>query len=123
MKRILAILIMSASSAFAVNFGDITAGTNINTLSDSILNISSNGLVKRTGANTYVFDASTYLTANQSISLTGDVTGTGATSITTTYNNIVPITKGGTGSNITAGSGKILQSGASVIALTPYTLP
>ena len=44
------------------------------------------GLLKYTGTgtNTWVFDTSTYLTANQSISLTGDVTGTGTTSITTT---------------------------------------
>lgn len=37
-----------------------------------------------TGTNTWVFDSSTYLTANQTITLTGNVTGSGTTSIATT---------------------------------------
>lgn len=36
-----------------------------------------------TGTNTWVFDSSTYLTANQSITLSGDISGTGTTAITT----------------------------------------
>ncbi len=39
---------------------------------------------------------STYLTGNQSITLSGDVSGSGTTAITTSYNNVVPINKGGT---------------------------
>lgn len=52
--------------------------------------IASNGLVKRTGANAYaVAVAGTdYLTGNQTITLTGDVTGSGATAITTVLANI-----------------------------------
>ena len=44
------------------------------------------GLLKYTGTgtNTWVFDSSTYLTANQSITLSGAVTGSGTTAITTT---------------------------------------
>lgn len=43
-----------------------------------------------TGTNTWVFDSSTYLTANQTITLSGNVTGSGTTSITTTIaNNVV----------------------------------
>jgi len=52
--------------------------------------------VKMTAANTFALDTSTYLTANQTITLSGDVTGSGTTSITTTLAT-VPITKGGTG--------------------------
>lgn len=37
-----------------------------------------------TGTNTWIFDTSTYLTANQTITLTGNVTGSGSTSIATT---------------------------------------
>jgi hypothetical protein len=37
-----------------------------------------------TGTNTWVFDTATYLTANQSITLSGDISGTGTTAITTT---------------------------------------
>jgi hypothetical protein len=39
------------------------------------------GFIKRTAQDTYTIDTNTYLTANQSISLTGDATGTGTTSI------------------------------------------
>jgi len=37
-----------------------------------------------TGTNTWIFDTATYLTANQSITLSGDISGTGTTAITTT---------------------------------------
>jgi hypothetical protein len=44
----------------------------------------STSFVKMTAAGTFALDTSTYLTANQSITLSGDVGGSGATSITTT---------------------------------------
>jgi len=59
-------------------------------------NLSSAGFVKSSANGTLSVDTSTYLTGNQTITLTGDVTGSGATSISTTYNNTVPIAKGGT---------------------------
>jgi hypothetical protein len=46
------------------------------------------GFIRRTGQDTYGIDTNTYLTGNQSISLTGDTTGSGATSIATTTNYI-----------------------------------
>jgi hypothetical protein len=39
--------------------------------------------VKMTGAGTFALDTNTYLTANQSITLSGDISGTGTTAITT----------------------------------------
>jgi hypothetical protein len=45
---------------------------------------SSSGLLKRTGTATYTVDASTYLTANQNITLSGDASGSGTTSISVT---------------------------------------
>ncbi|MFM6399151.1 MAG: hypothetical protein ACKPFF_20945, partial [Planktothrix sp.] len=48
------------------------------------------GFLKKTGDGTYLIDTSTYLTANQSISITGDASGTGTNSsgVTAgTYNN------------------------------------
>jgi hypothetical protein len=39
------------------------------------------GFIRRTAQDTYAIDTSTYLTSNQSISVTGDVTGTGTTAI------------------------------------------
>jgi hypothetical protein len=46
--------------------------------------------VKMTGAGTFALDTNTYLTANQTITLSGNVTGSGTTSIATTIaNNVV----------------------------------
>ncbi len=42
------------------------------------------GLLKKTAADTWTLDTNTYLTGNQSITLSGDITGTGTTAITTT---------------------------------------
>lgn len=55
---------------------------------DTISGVSSNGFLKRTSANTWTNDSSTYLTGNQTITLSSDVTGSGTTSITTTLANI-----------------------------------
>lgn len=54
------------------------------------------GFIRKTGATTWTIDTSTYLTGNQSISLSGDVSGSGNTSISVTLNT-VPASKGGTG--------------------------
>lgn len=45
------------------------------------------GFLKKTAANTWALDTSTYLTGNQTITLSGDVTGTGATGIAVTLAN------------------------------------
>jgi hypothetical protein len=46
------------------------------------------GFLKKTGANTWSLDTSTYLTANQTITITGDASGSGTTAITLTLSNI-----------------------------------
>ena len=46
------------------------------------------GLLKKTGTATYTLDTSAYLTANQSISLSGDASGSGTTSISVTNNGL-----------------------------------
>lgn len=45
------------------------------------------GLLKKTAADTWSLDTSTYLTGNQSLTLSGDATGSGATAITVTLAN------------------------------------
>lgn len=45
------------------------------------------GFLKKTAADTWSLDTNTYLTGNQSISLSGDVTGSGTTAITVTLAN------------------------------------
>lgn len=52
----------------------------------AIAALSNDGLLRKTGG-TWGMDSATYLTANQSISLSGDVTGTGTTAITATIAN------------------------------------
>ncbi|MEO7099099.1 MAG: hypothetical protein ABI162_07035 [Luteolibacter sp.] len=55
---------------------------------DTLSGVSTNGFLKRTAANTWVNDANTYLTGNQTVTMTGDVTGSGTTAVTTTLANM-----------------------------------
>lgn len=99
--------------------GRVTAGTNPTTLVGygitdaqpldgdltSIAGLAGNaGFLKKTAANTWTLDTSTFLTANQAITLSGDATGSGTTAITVTlansgvtagtYNSVTVDTKG-----------------------------
>ena len=66
---------------------DVTDATNVNA-SGAVMHTdipdSDTGFLKRTGSETYDVDASTYLTGNQTITVSGDVTGSGTTAITAT---------------------------------------
>ncbi len=68
-------------------------------------NQTSNGFVK-TGSGTGVLsvDTNTYLTGNETITLSGDVTGSGATSIATTLGNTAVTPASYTNANITVNS-------------------
>lgn len=74
--------------------GGQTLSTNLTSLSG--LSYVSASFLKMSAAGTFALDTSTYLTANQTVTLSGDVSGSGTTAITTTLAT-VPITKGGTG--------------------------
>jgi microcystin-dependent protein len=74
--------------------GGQASSTNLTSLAG--LSYVSASFVKMTAAGTFGLDTSTYLTANQSITLSGDVTGTGTTAISTTLATVA-IAKGGTG--------------------------
>ena len=66
---------------------DVTDATNVNSagaLMHTDIPDSDTGFVKRTGSETYDIDASTFLTANQTITASGDATGSGTTSIALT---------------------------------------
>lgn len=82
--------------------GLVTAGSNPTTLAGfgitdaqpldadltAIANLAGiSGVLRKTGVNTWTLDTGTYLTANQTITLSGDVTGSGATAITATLSN------------------------------------
>lgn len=74
--------------------------------------LSGTGFVKST-AGTISYDNSTYLTANQTITLSGDVTGSGTTSITTAISNATVI-----GKSLTVVPDFTLLSGSNTIQKT-----
>jgi hypothetical protein len=53
----------------------------------TFMNTATAGFIRRTGTDTYAIDTSTYLTGNQSISISGDASGSGTTAITLTLAN------------------------------------
>lgn len=101
-----------------------------------LTNLTTNGFVKTSGGDgTLSIDTSTYLTGNQTITLSGDVSGSGSTAITTTIGalkvlgsmianatidlatkvtGILPIANGGTASS-TALGGILVGNGTSAI--------
>jgi hypothetical protein len=68
---------VSLSSTYQPVDGDLTA----------LASLSGTGFIKRTGTDTYSLDTNTYIAGNQSISLSGDATGSGTTAITVTLAN------------------------------------
>ena len=84
-------LAMGTGTGFTANASsastyDIRVGPGLTALA-TFMNTATAGFIRRTGADTFGIDTNTYLTGNQSISLTGDITGSGATSISTTLAN------------------------------------
>lgn len=75
------------------------------------------GFLKKTAADTWALDTSTYLTGNQTITLSGAVSGSGTTAITTAYAGTVPTTKGGTGLTTIGTAGQVLAVNAGATAL------
>ena len=61
------------------------------------------GLLKKTAANTWTLDTATYLTANQTITLSGDASGSGTTAITVTVADDSHAHTGATISGLDAG--------------------
>lgn len=72
-----------ARIASAANWNSKQAG-HANLTSLSGLSYTSPAFVKMTAANTFALDTNTYLTANQTITLSGEASGSGTTSISTT---------------------------------------
>ena len=68
-----------------------------------------NGFLKKTAADTWSLDTNTYLTGNQTITLSGAISGSGTTAITTSYAGTVPTTKGGTGLTTIGTAGQVLR--------------
>ena len=123
-------------------YGRVTAGTNPTTVSgygitdaqpldDDLSAIAgltgTTGFLKKTAANTWSLDTNTYLTGNQSISVTGDATGSGSTSIALTlattgvtagtYRSVTVDTKG----RVTAGTNPTTLSGYGITDAVPLS--
>lgn len=83
------------------------------------------GFLKKTATDTWALDTATYLTANQSISVTGDATGSGTTAITltlattgvsaSTYRSVTVDTKG----RVTAGTNPTTLTGYGITDAQP----
>ena len=78
----------SAGTIHSTNYTDTTPNsTNVNAagaVMHTDIPDSDTGFLKRTGSETYDVDTSTYLTGNETITVSGDVTGSGTTSISAT---------------------------------------
>ena len=70
--------ISSASSTYQPLDGDLTSIAGL---------AGTSGLLRKTAANTFTLDTASYLTGNQTITLSGVVTGSGTTAITTSIAN------------------------------------
>jgi len=108
-----------------INLG-LAIGTNVQAWDadlDAIAAIAAtSGLLRKTAANTWSLDTNTYLTGNQSISFSGDATGSGTTAVTLTLANS-GVTAGsyGSASNVSTftvdSKGRLTAAGSTSIAI------
>lgn len=125
-------LVTAASAASTTGSGSVVLATSPTITTPSIAklaNLTTNGFVKTgSGDGTLSVDTATYLTANQTITLSGDVTGSGATAITTTLATvnsnvgsfaIATVTVNGKGLVTAASAASTTGSGSVVLATTP----
>ena len=79
------------SSALTPYLTSATAASTYQPLDSDLTSIAglagTTGLLRKTAANTWTLDTATYLTGNQTITVSGDATGSGATSIALTLAN------------------------------------
>jgi hypothetical protein len=108
----------SADTASNLTY-DIKVGPALTALA-TLMTTAGAGFIRRGAtADTYTIDTSTYLTANQNISVTGDATGSGTTAITLTLANSG--VTAGTYNNVTVNAKGLVTGGSNVAYLTSLT--
>lgn len=103
----------NANSSGATTY-DLRIGPSISALA-AFMTTATAGFIRRTGQDTYGIDTNTYITGNQSISVTGDATGTGTTGIALTLATVN--SNVGTFTKVTV-NGKGLVTAATTLADT-----
>lgn len=85
----------------------------------AIANLTGTGYARRTGADTWALDNSTFLTGNQTISISGDATGSGATAITLA---LASVGTAGTYTKVTTDAKGRVTAGTTLVATDIPTL-
>ena len=75
------------------------------------------GLLKKTAANTWALDTSAYLTGNQTITVSGDMSGSGTTAITLTLDTVATA---GTYRSVTVNAKGLITAGTNPTTLSGY---
>jgi len=116
----------SGTIGYDINWTDVNAIAAINASGINWTSFPTTGFAKWNGSGTPTADTNTYLTGNQTITLSGDVSGSGSTAITTAIGNgkvtnamlagTIPVSLGGTGlatapsNSLLLGTGSAYQS-------------
>jgi hypothetical protein len=79
--------------------------------------LSGTGFAKRTGTDTWTLDTSTYLTSNQTVTVSGDATGSGTTAITLT---LATVATAGTYKSVTVNTKGLITAGTNPTTLAGY---
>jgi hypothetical protein len=101
---------------------DVEIGVDVQAYDADLSSIASisgtSGLLRKTAANTWSLDTNSYLTGNESITLSGDATGSGTTAITVTLANSGA--SAGTYTSVTVNAKGLVTAGTSPTTLSGY---
>ena len=108
----------SANTASNATY-DVKVGPSLSALA-TLMSGGTTGFVKKTAADTYTLDTSTYLTANQSITYSGDLSGSGTTAVALTLATVN--TNVGTFTKVTVNGKGLVTAASNILASDVPTL-